>query len=213
MAALSTSRRAALLRCSASPARSTCSTPPASCNFRNLFSFAGTIEGFSHAKNGTIQNTIELTNAVGATTAPYVGTSAGGTLVVEASDSFALATLDLLGDYTHDSFAVENDGTNTFITTTHVACFAAGTRILTTRGEVSVERLTINDLAVTLSGTRKPIRWIGRRRIDLDRHPAARTVAPIRVLAGAFADGVPHRDLLPRPTTPFSWVDPHPGAP
>jgi hypothetical protein len=79
-----------------------------------------------------------------------------------------------------------------------VACFCTGTRIRTNRGEVAVERLSIGDMAVTLSGEAKPIRWIGRR-----SYPggviADRKVLPIKVAAGAIGPGLPSRDLYLSP--------------
>jgi hypothetical protein len=72
-----------------------------------------------------------------------------------------------------------------------VVCFASGSRIRTAKGEVPVENLRVGDLAVTAAGEARPIVWIGHRRITnltSEQHP-------VRVLAGAFGDGLPARDL------------------
>ncbi len=74
-------------------------------------------------------------------------------------------------------------------------CYCRGSRILTHRGEVAVEDLRVGDLAVTASGRRRPIVWIGHRRLDLSRHPDPLAVCPVRVSAHAFGDGLPRRDL------------------
>lgn len=83
--------------------------------------------------------------------------------------------------------------------TSYLACYAAGTRILTTRGEVAVEDLREGDLAVTESGGALPVRWIGYRTVQVARHPRPHDVAPVRVRADAFGPGRPHRDLLLSP--------------
>jgi hypothetical protein len=88
--------------------------------------------------------------------------------------------------------------TGTF--TASLACFAQGTRIASETGSVAVEKLREGELVRSaLSGALLPIRWLGRREVDVARHPQPRTVAPICVLADAFGPGVPVRDLLLSP--------------
>jgi hypothetical protein len=80
-------------------------------------------------------------------------------------------------------------------------CFASGTRIATSRGEVPVEALRVGDLVVTAHGGAplQPVIWLGRSRVDVARHRNRAAVAPILIRAGALADGVPYRDLRVSP--------------
>ncbi|WP_203155213.1 Hint domain-containing protein [Methylobacterium aquaticum] len=74
-----------------------------------------------------------------------------------------------------------------------------GTLIATTTGDVPVEILAVGDCVITASGKAREIVWIGRRHLDLIRHPRAEAVRPVRILANAFGDGLPRRDLFLSP--------------
>ncbi len=139
----------------------------------------GTISGFAPG------DTIDLTGFV-ATGKTFTSN------VLTLSDGNTIETLNLPGSYQTGQFTIEPDGTGgTFIT---VACFAAGTRILTARGEVPVELLREGDLVQTLRRL-VAVRWLGWRRLDLRRHPRPRDVQPVRISAGAFGPGMPHAGL------------------
>ena len=75
-----------------------------------------------------------------------------------------------------------------------VACFLAGTRILTAYGEIAVEDLVIGEHVITHSGEAKPIKWIGVGKVLATRGQRTAATAGHRA-KGALADNVPHRDL------------------
>ncbi len=81
-------------------------------------------------------------------------------------------------------------------------CFTTGTLIRVARGDVPVEALVVGDMAVTASGARRPIAWIGHRTIDCRALPAPSQSWPVRVRAGAFGGGLPERDLRLSPGHP-----------
>jgi hypothetical protein len=83
---------------------------------------------------------------------------------------------------------------------TAIACFAAGTRILTAGGRlVAVEDLRAGDMLETFDGQVKRIIWLGRRSLDLRRHPRPLAAQPILITAGALGGGLPLRDLVVSP--------------
>jgi hypothetical protein len=78
------------------------------------------------------------------------------------------------------------------------ACYFPGTMIRTPDGEAAVESLAIGDRVVTADGRVMAVRWIGRAAVSTRFADPLRTL-PIRVRAGALAEGLPARDLLVSP--------------
>jgi hypothetical protein len=123
-------------------------------------------------------------NEIGTTTVAKTGAGlATGTF--SASGSGPLAVSDFNGNVTIDP--------------NNNPCFAAGTLILTPDGERFVETLKTGDAVITADGSTAPIIFIGHRLIHLARHRRPHTVRPVRIRAGALADGIPQRDLLLSP--------------
>jgi len=83
---------------------------------------------------------------------------------------------------------------------TSVACYCAGTLILTDRGEVAVETLQIGDGVMTMNGAIRPIKWIGKRSYSGRFALGQKHILPVRIKAGALDENTPRRDL---------WISPH----
>ena len=83
-----------------------------------------------------------------------------------------------------------------------IVCFATGTQILTSRGDVAVEDLQVGDRAVTASGALRPITWIGHREMAARSGSLSFNQQPVRVRAGAFGHDLPARDLFLSPGHP-----------
>ncbi len=159
------------------------------------WTIAGKTSGLSGVIQGFAQtDTIDLTS-IHETVQDY----SNGTLTLIGDQT---VKLKLPGNFTTNSFTTTSDGvtgTNVLL----VPCFLAGTHIATPHGEVAVEDLRSGDCVLTLGsdGALMPrqVRWIGRRRIDLARHPRPEAARPIRIRRSAFSEGVPSRDLLLSP--------------
>ena len=110
------------------------------------------------------------------------------------------------GNYIFNNFTIAAGAPTTFDVTgtsiTDVVCYVRGAMIRTPDGELPVEKLRSGKQVITLvDGQEVPqtVTWRGHRRIDLAGHPRPETVAPIRIRRDAFADGIPHRDLMVSP--------------
>jgi T5SS/PEP-CTERM-associated repeat protein len=160
----------------------------------------GPITGFAPG------DTLDLRNFSGVT-AGDTATWFDNELTLNATEfggGAVLETLAMPGNYTNDTFSTVPDGSGAGAgdgvdLTVSLACFVAGTRILTAVGHAAVENLRVGDMVPTRFGGTVPIRWIGHRRLDCRRHPDPRLLQPIRIGSGAFGDGIPARDLLVSP--------------
>ncbi len=107
--------------------------------------------------------------------------------------------------FTMDNVFLQAGATNKFVASDDVIqalCYARGTMIRTPAGESRVEKLRPGKQVITLvDGQEIPriVVWLGHRRIRLAGHPRPETVAPILIQRDAFADGMPHHDLLVSP--------------
>ncbi|MBU6449615.1 MAG: Hint domain-containing protein [Rhodospirillales bacterium] len=77
-------------------------------------------------------------------------------------------------------------------------CFLAGTAVATPDGEVAVETLKTGDMVVLSDGRIAPVSWLGVQTVST-RFADPLRVLPVRIQAGALADGLPKRDLLMSP--------------
>jgi len=76
-------------------------------------------------------------------------------------------------------------------------CFLKGTKIQTAEGERKIEDLAIGDLLPTVSGSLRPVQWIGRYSLKKSDPSKAwvKDALPVRIARSALAPNVPHADL------------------
>jgi hypothetical protein len=116
--------------------------------------------------------------------ADYTVTTEGDTIVISHADGTTRVTSGEQFQFGAVTYSAEE-----------IVCFLAGTRIATPGGPVPIEALAIGDLVCTPDGPR-PIRWIGRRSYAAAFARRNRAVWPLRIAAGAIAEGQPCRDLF-----------------
>jgi hypothetical protein len=121
----------------------------------------------------------------------YVGKTAEGDIVAESGGFHYLWVAP--GGNAGRSVGGQVDYSGEALT----VCFLRGTLILTSRGDVPVERLRAGDLVATKFGGLRPIRWIGTQ--SFDGRFAGRATAPIRFARGSLGGGMPSCDLFVSP--------------
>ncbi|MCB8881055.1 Hint domain-containing protein [Acidisoma cellulosilytica] len=161
-----------------------------------IYTVGATISGFG------IGAEIDLSNIASTSLNSFSYNTATGVLDINVGDpidvmiTVAGTGIGLTGGLTDASFHFGDDGSGGLAI---IACYAAGTLIATTRGDIAVEALTMDDQVLTIDAGPSPVRWIGHREVNLARHAAPELVRPIRVRAGTFGQGLPLRDLYLSP--------------
>lgn len=154
-------------------------------------SFAGTIVSFVQGDSLIIAGVTDVTSvSLASPTVLDIQQSAGPDI---------LLNLDAIANYGTAHFSFFTSGNNTVITDDVTPCYLAGTLIRTDRGDVAVEDLAIGDRVVTLDGSAKPIKWIGRRAYSAAFAAGNRDVVPILIKDGALGANTPVRDLYVSP--------------
>jgi hypothetical protein len=158
----------------------------------------GTLSGTGLTKTGTGIYTLSTDTPAAVTAALRALVFTSTPHEVAPGDTVTTAMTVSISDGSDDALAT-NAVTTMITAATSVACFAAGTRIGTPRGEVRVENLRVGDLVLTISGQARRVEWIGRRALDCRRDPAPEWVRPVRVAPHTFGENRPKRALLLSP--------------
>lgn len=166
-----------------------------------------------------LQDTIEFKNLpatvtsykiTGASGGPYTVTLLNGTTTIGKfiAASTSLTTGIFVEGQSGPLTFTYDAGADVFVSaaTSTFYCFMAGTHILTPAGEVMIEDLRAGDLVITASGKAMPIKSLDVTYVSSqmanDKH-----AQPVKILAGAFAEGLPKRDLYVSPDHSFFFED------
>ncbi|WP_410209982.1 Hint domain-containing protein [Aquirhabdus sp.] len=77
-----------------------------------------------------------------------------------------------------------------------ISCYLTGSLIRTLKGDVPVEQLQVGDIAITSSGEKRAIQWIGHTTAHMSKFDINR---PVCITSGAFGTGLPYADLYLSP--------------
>jgi hypothetical protein len=157
--------------------------------------FTAQISGFTGTGGTSATSDVIDVTGSGADHVVWTQNGASGTLQVEDASDDVLEKMTLDGTYEQSKFVLTDPASVDQITYENPPCYCRGTRILTNRGEVAVEKLAVGDVVINASDERRPIRWIGHRALVCRRHRDPRDIFPVRVSAGAFGERQPSRDL------------------
>jgi hypothetical protein len=136
--------------------------------------------------------------------ASFSGTAAGAAdtapLITFSAAAFGLYSETIVLDPTGSNASgyVGTLAPETITVEADVVCFAAGTAIRTPTGDAAVETLKAGNLVTLRDGRAAPIIWLGIQTVST-RFADPLRVLPIRIKAGALAEGLPKRDLLTSP--------------
>lgn len=125
-----------------------------------------------------------------------IDTGAGGVPLLVVIGELPPKNQDLwIVERTHSDHVIRYEGN----LVDSVICFTPGTRLLTPDGQMRVEDLCEGDRVATKDGGDQEIRWIGQSRMSGARLYALPHLRPVRLRAGALAQGEPDDDLLVSP--------------
>ena len=173
----------------------------------------GTLINFEQVSGGGIQGTT-LNGTIIAYDANYVLIDVPSAVQGGGDTYYLVSSTPLSGGNPVGGYPITDLGTSGPGPTSFFVCFVEGTHIRTGRGEVPVEGLVEGDQVQVHdrdvqphsdggmpAGTLKarPVKWIGRREVNLSALADPFLAQPIRIRRGAFAAGVPSRDLLVSP--------------
>ncbi|WP_336762610.1 Hint domain-containing protein [Asaia sp. VD9] len=123
-------------------------------------------------------------------------TDAAGNLLWDGYVTGGSSTVD-------KDFHLERDPNDGSMILVYDKCFLKGTMIRTDHGEVPVEDLVVGDRVVAFvdgAEVMREIIWTGRRSTSVRPNlPEDEAGYPVRILANALGENVPHKDLLVTP--------------